>query len=115
MSYFNYATMVISEECAHGDYELPADEFRRDDRWKRIDSAASSLCDWAFEYLLETEGFEGFRENPGTFKHEHLPRICKMLAIAMMAQFEHDQEMESRLIESSGIIAAIALRQCTGG
>ena len=94
MSYFDTATMTISEIGGYGDYELPTDEFARDDRGKRIDRAAGALCDWTYEHLLDA----GELGDEGIFKQAHLPRIQRMVAIAMMAQFEHDQEMEAHLI-----------------
>jgi hypothetical protein len=98
MSYFDMATTIIAEIGAHGDYELPADEFNRDDRTKRIDGAASALCDFVAEHLRETEG--GDYGDFGIFKQEHLPRIARMIAIGMMAQFEDYQEMEGELVAS---------------
>jgi hypothetical protein len=95
--YFDLATMTISEIGGHGDCDLPADEFARDDRTKRVDTAANSLCDWVFEHLMETAG-NGEWGNMGIFKQEHLPRIERMLAVAMMAQFEHDLKMEGELV-----------------
>jgi hypothetical protein len=95
--YFNTATMTISEIGAHGDPALSGDEYRRDDRSKRIDSAASELCDWVFEYLMQAEG-GGEWGDMGRFKQEHLPQIERMVAVGMMAQFEHDLEREGELI-----------------
>jgi hypothetical protein len=95
--YFNTATMVISEIGAHGNPTLSGDEYRRDDRCERIDSAASALCDWVFEYLMETEG-SGEWGDMGRFKQEHLSRIQEMVAIGMMVQFDHDLEREGELI-----------------
>jgi hypothetical protein len=97
MSYFNSATMAISEIGAHGDYELPANEFDHDDRRKRISSAASGQCDFVYEYLLENGMFSGcsnFTTNNIQFKREHLSTIARMAAVGMMAQFEQDLEME---------------------
>jgi hypothetical protein len=95
--YFNTATMTISEIGAHGDSTLSGDEYNRDDRSKRIGSAASALCDWVFEYLMETEG-SGEWGDMGRFKQEHLSRIERMVAIGMMAQFEHDLRCEPGLL-----------------
>jgi hypothetical protein len=103
MSYFGQAVMVISEIGGHGDYELSGDEFSRDDRSKRVHSAADSLCDFVYEYLNERFG-EDYGDM-GIFKQEHLPTIERMIAIGMMAQFEHDQEREAALVE--GAIKAV--------
>ena len=76
MSYFDTATMTISEIGGYGDYELPTDEFARDDRGKRIDCAAGALCDWTYEHLLDA----GELGDEGIFKQAHLPRIQRMVA-----------------------------------
>jgi hypothetical protein len=93
----DFPTTTISEIGAHGDPTLSGDEYSRDDRSKRIDSAASDLCDWVFEYLMATEG-SGEWGDMGRFKQEHLPRIERMVAIGMMVQFEHDLKCEGALI-----------------
>jgi hypothetical protein len=102
MSYFGKATTVISEIGGHGDTTLSGDEYNRDDRYKRIAAAASSLCDWVFEYMLENGDFETSylgEKQTGIFRQEHLPRIARMCAIAMMVQFECDLEGEERLAQ----------------
>jgi hypothetical protein len=96
--YFDTAVQTIAEIGAHGDHTLPDDEFDRDDHHKRVEKAASALCDWVFEYLMEAEG-GGEYCDMGRFKQEHLPRIARMVAVGMMMQFEHDQKMEGALVE----------------
>ena len=94
MGYFEQATTAVSEIGGVGDCELPKDEFGRDDRTKRIDAAAGALCDWVYESLLDSGEFG----DGGIFNQEHLPRIQRMVAVGMMVQFEHDQEMEATLV-----------------
>jgi hypothetical protein len=98
--YFDNVASTIAEIGAHGDHTLPDDEFLRDDRCKRIDSAARTLGDWVFEYLSEIEGGDALSDL-GRFKLEHLPRIARMVAIGMMRQFEHDETFYSELIAGS--------------
>jgi hypothetical protein len=96
--YFHQATSVISEIGGHGDCGLSGDAFNRDDRSKRIENAADSLCDLVFEYLRND------CDDLRLFKQEHLPTIARMIAIGMMAQFEHDLEAET----AAAVIAAEA-------
>lgn len=90
--YFDRATMTISEIGNHGDASLSGDEFARDDRAKRIESAAYSLCDWVYEYNCD-RGELGCR-----FNQEQRDIIARMCAVAMMHQFEHDHEAERELV-----------------
>jgi hypothetical protein len=92
MSYFENAVMTISEIGGHVDHTLPVHQQDDDDRRKRIGGAADDLCDWVYEHLVEDEG------RLGPFKQEHLPRIARMVAIGMMAQFEYDLKREGELI-----------------
>jgi hypothetical protein len=101
MSHFNYfdeATRTIAETGGHGDFKLPNDQFDVDDREKRIVAADASLRDWIWEYLMKTAG-NGEPGDLGIFRRDHLPRIQRMVAIAMMAQFEHDQRIEGIVLE----------------
>jgi hypothetical protein len=96
MSYFGNATLSIAEVGGHGDHKLSGDEFNSDDRRKRIEAAASSLCDWVSEYLIEHNGDAPY--GLGIFKQEHLPTIARMVAIGMMAQHDFDPKMEGELV-----------------
>lgn len=98
--YFNTAVMEISEIGGYGDYNLAQDEFDRDDRAQRIASAASSLCDFVYEYLLGQGLMDSsdYGTTGGIFKQEHLPTIQRMVAIGMMKQFEYDLKMEGDLV-----------------
>src|SRR5262245_884085 len=70
--YFDCAVLTISEIGGHGNDALSDDdEYARDDRSKRIESAAAALCDWVFEYLDQ----HGEYGSAGRFKQEHLPII----------------------------------------
>ena len=96
--YFSSAVMIISEIGAHGDHELSGADFNHDDRSKRIRGAAESLCDFVYEYLVDSGYVGDFAKNNIKFEQEHLPIIAGMIAVGMMAQFEHDLKMELEIV-----------------
>lgn len=93
--YFDRATRVISEIGAHGE-GMSLEEYSRSDRPNRITAAATALCDFVFEHLMETEG-NGEWGNTGAFTQAHMSRIAEMVAIGMMVQFEYDLEDQIKM------------------
>lgn len=94
--YFDAAAMIISEVGGHGDTKLKGVAYDRDDRRVRIEGAAARLFDFVYEDLRDHGEFGPDK----LFQQKHLARIKQMIAVAMMAQFEHDQEMEGELVRA---------------
>jgi hypothetical protein len=96
MSYFRTPTITIAEIGAHGDMSLEGEEYMRSDRGRRISDAADSLCDFVHEHIVETRGdYIRFTR----FTQDDLNMIASMIAIGMMAQYEHDFEAECRYLD----------------
>jgi hypothetical protein len=86
--YFDQATSAISSEGAYGDHDLPHEAFAIDDRRKRIKDAADDLGDYVYETLLDM----GLFGDGKLFGQEHIEHVARMIAVGMMAQYEHDEK-----------------------
>ena len=90
---FEQATSIIAEEGEYGNPTLEGEEYNRDSRRERIKEAASSLGDYVYESLMENDLFGDER----LFKQAHIKHIARAMAVAMMAQYRHDNiEIPSR-------------------
>jgi hypothetical protein len=96
MSYFDQATMIISEIGAYGDDHLEGEEHKHSDRSNRIKGATESLCDYVHEYTADWYGSHDDGKLKRPFKQDDLDVIAHMIAVGMHAQFKHDFDAECR-------------------